>query len=49
MSVEVNGFENTTNDDTPLGSFAKPAKRLKISVNRPVLTESYFERASLCR
>lgn len=48
-NLEVNGFEYTISGDTPLVGVQEPAKRLKVSVNRTVLTESYFERSSLCR
>lgn len=32
-NLEENSFENTISADTPLGRFAEPAKRLKVSVN----------------
>ena len=28
-NLEVNGFENTISDDTPLGRFASPRKKIK--------------------
>ncbi|MDY6260574.1 MAG: hypothetical protein SPL31_00405 [Succinivibrio sp.] len=47
--LEVKSFENAISEDTPLGSFARTRKKIKRKIALTVLTESYFERASLCR